>query len=61
MSEDDYDDEDDMPTMEFLIEDGEIKKKPETVEMTLDDFYKLQKGLELLKDKYPEISKECFS
>lgn len=46
--------------IELIVKDGKLSLKPKTLEISMDDFHTLQKGLKLLKEKYPEISKECF-
>jgi len=57
--EDDFDD-DQCNSIELMIADGKATLKPETVEIPVDDFNLLNKGLILLKEKYPDIHKECF-
>lgn len=56
--------DDDMDDSEPLLlqfgKDGKVSLAPEMVSISEEDFDKLNKGLLLLKEKYPEISKECF-
>ncbi len=69
MSDEEYEDEFDDESDNDIESDSIILRMNDKGELTkadpvyLDrkDFEKLNKGLILLKEKYPEISKECFS
>lgn len=56
----DEDEEESEPLLLQMNEDGTVGFAPEMISITEEDFEKLNKGLLLLKEKYPEISKECF-
>lgn len=43
-----------------FTKDGKLGIAPETIEIDLESFKRLEKGLKHLKKKYPEILKECF-
>jgi len=59
MSYDDEFDDESEGIMMHINEDGKLEEY-KGVSISERDFEKLQKGLELLKEKYPDISKECF-
>lgn len=66
MNDDDYDsefqeeEEESEPMLLQMGEDGKFGFAPQMVNIPESDFEKLQKGLELLAKKYPQIHKECF-
>jgi len=55
----DFDDDEHESIIMHMNEEGKLEEY-KGVSINEKDFEKLQKGLELLKKKYPEISKECF-
>jgi len=58
---DDYED-DDIENDSIILHMNEKGELEEYHPVTMDekDFKKLNKGLKLLRKKYPKISKECF-
>lgn len=58
---DEFDDEDSGDNIMLHINEKGEAEMAEALYMSKKDKEKLLRGMELLRTKYPEISKECFS